>query len=174
MARIVSNVSPRSRSIFMCAALLSLPLAAACGAGQATACDGLVYKEFGLTREEYLPCAGEMMATLDRLEMQIENMLSGDENARAEAGATVQELRRLLQKAGGRDMLERWDDRALTSLNVDIWNAYTHHQACMMVAGQLFGKAPLGDETYREAARAECGAYRQSYQDASSQYRRLQ
>ena len=43
-------------------------------------------------------------------------------------------------------MLERWDDRALTSLNVDIWNAYNHHQACMMVAGQLFGRAPLGDE----------------------------
>ena len=179
MGRTSSNVAARARSIvrsiFLWAALLSPPLAAACGAvaGQTTACDGLVYKEFGLTRAEYLPCAGEMTATLDRLAQQIETMLSGDENARSEAQATLRELRGLLKKAGWRDMLERWDDGALTSLNVDIWNAYNHHEACMMVAGQLFGRAPLGDEKNREPARLECQAYRRSYQDASSEYRGL-
>ncbi len=113
------------------------------------------------------------MATLDRLAPQVENMLSGDEQARSDARDTVRELRGLLKGAGWRDMLEPWDDRALTSLNVEIWNAYNHHQTCMMVAGQLFGRAPLGDEKNREPARAECRTYRPSYQDANSAYRRL-
>ena len=75
--------------------MLALPITAGCeaAASETTACDGLVYKESGLTRAEYLPCAGEMMATLDRLAPQIENMLSGDENARSEAQASVRELR---------------------------------------------------------------------------------
>ena len=166
-----ARIAARSRSIVMWAA--SLSLAAACGAGQKTACDGLVYKKVGLTRAEYLPCAGEMMGTLDRLSPQIEGMLSGDEHARAEARDSVRELRNLLKKAGWRDLLERWEDRALTSLNVDIWNAFNHHEACMMVAGQLFGRPPLGDEKMREPARSECRAYRQSYRDARSEYHRL-
>lgn len=179
MAPTVSNVAARARSmvgsILMWAALVSLPLAAACGAvaGKTTACDGLVYKESGLTRAEYLPCAGELMATLDRLAPQIEKMLSGDGKARSEAQTIVREFRSLLKKAGWRDLLERWDDSALTSLNAEIWNTYNHHEACMMVAGQLFGRAPLGDEKYREAARLECGVYRRPYQVASNEYRRL-
>ena len=163
------------RSIPVWLIIVTLPVAAACDAvaGKTTACDGLVYKDYGLKRAEYLPCAGEMMATLDRLAGEVENMVKGDENARSAARSNVGELRSLLKKAGWRDMLERWDDRALTSLNVDIWNAFNHHEACMMVAGQLFGRAPLGDEKMREPARSECRAYRTSYEDASRAFRRL-
>ena len=161
------------QSLCMWVLVLALPMTAGCEASKPTACDGLVYKDSGLTRAEYLPCAGEMIATLDRLAPQIENMLTGDEKARTAAQSTVRELRGLMKKAGWRDMLERWDDRALTSLNSDIWNAFNHHEACMMVAGQLFGRAPLGDEKMREPARSECSAYRSSYQDASRAYRRL-
>ena len=107
------------------------------------------------------------MATLDQLDAQVKNMIAGDENARSEARTSVQKLRSLMSKAGGRNLLERWDDRALTSLNVDISNAYEHHQACMMVAGQL------GDEKYRDAAKSECTAYQRSYEDASRAYRYL-
>ena len=162
-------------SVCLWSALVTLPLAAACGAaGKTTACDGLVYTESGLSRSAYLPCAGEMMSALDRLAAQMEAMLSGEEKARSEAQSTLRELRNLVKKAGGqRNMLERWDDRALTSLNLDISNAYGHHQACLMVAGQMFGRPPLGDEKYREAARSECKAYRRAYESASSAYRRL-
>jgi len=155
--------------------LLSLPLAAACGvaADSTSACEGLVYEKSGLPRAKYLPCAGEMVATLDRLAPQIENMLKGDEASRFDARTNVRELRNLLKKAGGRNLLERWNDSALTSLNVDIWNTYTHHEACMMVASQLFGRAPLGDDKMREPARAECRLYRSPYQDASRAFRRL-
>ena len=163
------------RTIPLWMALLSLPFAGACGvaASRTSACDGLVYEKSGATRKQYLPCAGEMIATLDRLAPQIESMLKGDERARSDARASVQELRGLLRKAGGRKLMERWNDRALTNLNVDIWNTATHHDACMMVAGQLFGRAPLGDEKMREPARSECKAYRSSYQEARSAYRRL-
>ncbi len=108
MAPTVSNVAVGARSIvgsaFMWAALVSLPLALGCGAAASkkTACDGLVYEDHGPKRAEYLPCAGEMMATLDRLAPQIENMLSGEEKARSEAQAAVRELRGLLKKAGWR------------------------------------------------------------------------
>jgi hypothetical protein len=180
MSRTSSIAAARLRSmassICLLVTLFSLPLAAACGAiaGKNTACDGLVYGESGLTRAEYLPCAGEMMSVLDRLATHIEAMLSGEEKARSEAQTTLGELRGLVKKAGGqRNMLERWDDRTLTSLNVDISNTLSHHQACMMVASQMFGRAPLGDEKYREAAKSECRAYRRAYQSARSTYARL-
>ena len=113
------------------------------------------------------------METLDRLAPQ------DREDARWRRKRTVgrergyQRLRTLLNKAGGRNMLERWDDRALTSLNVNISNTFHHHQACMMVAGQMFGSAPLGDEKFREAAKSECRAYRPPYADATRAYGRL-
>jgi len=168
----LSNVRVRARSAILRVAVLAIPMTAACGAlaAKPTACDGLVYKKGGLTRAEYLPCAGEMMATLDRVAPQIEKMLEGDASARSDASAGVRELRTLLNKAGGRNLLERWEDRALTSLNVDISNSVHHHEACMMVAGQMFGRAPLGDEKFREAAKSECRAYRRSYAEASRAY----
>jgi hypothetical protein len=157
----LSNVVTRARSAVRWAAVLAIPLTAACGAFAAnqTACDGLVYKEGGLTRAEYLP--------------QIDKMIDGDASARSDASAIVGELRTLLNKAGGRNLLERWNDRALTSLNVSISNAVGQHEACMMVAGQLFGRAPLGDEKNREPARSQCRAYRRAYEEASREYRRL-
>jgi len=177
MAPTSTVAPPRSRSIarslVICAVFSGLPMVAACGAlaDEPTACDGLVYKESGLARKEYLPCAGEMMATLDQLDTQIKKMIAGNEDARSEAQTSVRKLGSLMKKAGGRNLLERWNDRALTSLNLDISNAYGHHQACMMVAGQLFGRAPLGDEKYRDAAKSECTAYRRSYEEARSAYR---
>ena len=156
--------------------LFSLPLAGACSvaAGKTSACERLPpYDKSGLGRWQYLPCAGEMMATLDRLAPQIESMLSGKESAKYDARDSVRELRGLLKTAGGRKLLERWNDRALMDLNVDIWNTYTHHEACLMVARQMFGRPPLGDEKNREAAKSECRAYRSSYAEASREYRRL-
>jgi hypothetical protein len=175
MTPAVSNGRLSARPAIVWIAVLAIPVTAACGAFAAkpTACNGLVYKEGGLTRAEYLPCAGEMMATLDRLAPQIEKMLDGDASARSDASASVRELRTLLKQAGGRNILERWDDRALTSLNLNISNTLHHHEACMMVAGQMFGPPPLGDEKYREAARSQCRAYRPSYADATRAYGRV-
>ena len=175
MARVDPKLVTPVRALLRFAAMALLPVATGCTAfaGPPSACDGLVYEQSGLTRKQYLPCAGEMIAKLDVLDGQVDSMLDGEEASRAEALASVRDLRKLLDKAGGQDLLERWDDRSLTNLNVDIWNAFTSHEACMMVAGQLFGKAPLGDEKYRDAARSQCTAYRQAYRDASGAYRYL-
>lgn len=173
-ARALRNDFLMSRTIRLWLVLFSVPLAGACGvaAGKTSACEGLPpYDKSGLGRRQYLPCAGEMIATLDRLAPQIESMLAGTESAKYDARASVRELRGLLKKAGGRKLLERWEDRALMDLNVDIWNTYTHHEACMMVASQLFGRAPLGDEKKREPAKSECRAYRSPYAEARRGYR---
>jgi len=55
------------------ALLLSVILLLSCGGplGKKGPCDGLVYKEYGLSRTEYLPCAGEMIATMDRMRPEI-------------------------------------------------------------------------------------------------------
>ena len=139
----------------MWTALLSVPLSASCavlGGGKAP-CDGLVYKEFGLTREEYLPCAGEMIATLDRLNPQIDAMLSGDKGARGEALTTLHQLERLMKKAGGRNMDSDWDDRGLTSLNRKILNAYGPYWACLTY-GSLGEQCTHPAQLAREASDA--------------------
>ena len=174
MERIASIGSARPRSLVgpaLICTLLCAPLAAGCAAlaGEKTACDGLVYKEGGLERQEFLPCAGEMMSVLDQLDTQIDDMLSGKEEARSDAGASVRKLGSLMRKAGGRNLLAEWDDRALNDLNLDISNAYSQHQACMMVARQLFS----GGDDGRDAARSQCSAYQSSYEEARSAYRYL-
>ena len=101
--------------------------------GGAGPCDGLVYKEHGLNRLEYLPCAGEMIATMGRIRPELSAALAGDRSAESRARNMLVNLSGLIKKAGGRNLLERWEDQSLTSLNVDIWNAYSHYQAGLMV-----------------------------------------
>jgi len=96
----------------------------ACSGSRRTACDNLVYKEEGLTRTEFLPCAAEMIATMDKLDVHMDAILKGDKGARAEAREQYNELGVLLKKAGGRNLLERWHDESLIRLNLRIWNAY--------------------------------------------------
>jgi hypothetical protein len=150
-------------------------LTAACSAlaDEKTACDGLVYTEAGLTRAQYLPCAAEIMDSLDRLSPQVDAMVAGSEAARSEATLTLSRLGRLLSKAGGhRNMLERWSDRPLNDLNLSIWNTYSHHQACLMVSRGLFSSGPLAEKS-RSAATSECRAYRRPYESAKREYRYL-
>jgi hypothetical protein len=57
----------------------------ACSDNRRTAWDNLVYKEEGLTRAEFLPCAAEMIKTMDKLDAHMDAALKGDQKARAEA-----------------------------------------------------------------------------------------
>jgi hypothetical protein len=107
-------------------------LLAACSGNHRHACDNLVYKEEGLTRAEFLPCAGEMLTTMDKLDAQMDAVIKGDKRARTEATGYYAELGDLIRKAGGRNLLERWQDEALNRLNLRIWNAYTHYQAALL------------------------------------------
>ena len=112
--------------------IVTLTLLTGCSGIHRSACDNLVYKEEGLTRTEFLPCAGEMLATMDKLDARMDAVLKGDKRARAEASGYYDEIGDLIRKAGGRNMLERWQDEDLNRLNVRIWNAYGGYQAVLL------------------------------------------
>ncbi len=113
----------------------------ACSDSRRTACDNLVYKEEGLTRTEFLPCAAEMISTMDKLDVHMDAILKGDKGARAEAREQYNELGVLLKKAGGRNLLERWQDESLNRLNLRIWNAYTSYQGALLIPNDVDANA---------------------------------
>ena len=177
----VRSIAARTRSvvgsIFVWTAFLSVPLTAACAAltGGTTACDGLVYKEFGLTRAEYLPCAGEMIAKLDRLGPQVDAMLAGDKNARGEARETLRDLQRLFKMAGGRRnmSIEEWRDRGLRSLNVKMWMAHDVYEGCLSDLLIKAANAYPGEKGKNMLA-SNCTYPAKLARDASDAYRYLQ
>ena len=116
-------------------------LLTACSGGGRTACDNLVYKEEGLTRTEFLPCAAQMIVTMDKLDVHMDAILKGDKRARAEAREQYNELGVLIKKAGGRNLLERWQDESLNRLNLRIWNAYSSFQGALMIPNDVDANA---------------------------------
>lgn len=156
-----------------CVVLLAGLLASACGESVPadSACRQLVYENGGVPRAQYLPCAGEMIAALDELAPQADAAFNGDSEARSKGRATLRHLQALMSAAGGRDLLERWDDSALTSLNVSINNAVTHYEAFYMV--RILDEPHQFAAQTREAARVELvNAVRRS-EEAGALYRRL-
>jgi hypothetical protein len=138
---------------------------------ESSACRNLVYKNGEVARAEYLPCVGETMAALDELDRQTEAALGGDRQARADGQATLARAIALRQAAGGMQLLERWSDRALMDLNVDIHNALTHYDAFYMV--RIADKSSQFADTTREAAKSEFANAHRRYQEASRLYRFL-
>jgi len=118
---------------------LILIVLTACSGNRRTACDNLVYKEEGLTRTEFLPCAAEMIVTMDKLDAHMDAVLKG--NKREEARAQYDELAELVKKAGGRNLVEKWQDESLTRLNVRIWNAYTSYQGALLYPNDVDANA---------------------------------
>ena len=158
--------------------LMALTLAGAClgmvsacteVVADTSACRKLEYVNGGVPRAQYLPCAAEMIAVLDDLERQTKSALDGDAQARSDGQASLRRVMALMSAAGGRQLLERWDDRALTDLNVDISNAVTKYQAFYMVRivdGQFARES-------RAAAEAEYQGAARRYEDARRLFRRL-
>jgi hypothetical protein len=134
-----------------------------------SACRNLEYSNGSVARSQYLPCAAEMIAVLDDLDRQTKAALDGDAQARSDGQASLRRVTALMSAAGGRQLLERWDDRALTDLNVDISNAVAKYQAFYMVRildGQFAKQS-------RAAADAEYQGATRRYEDAKRQLRRL-
>ncbi len=171
--RRVASVVGRRPWFCIVALCVSATFATGCGESVAadSACGNLEYGEAGPTRKEYLPCAGEMIATLDELAPQSQAALRGDQRARSDGQATLRRLQALMSAAGGRKLLERWKDRALTDLNMDIQNASTKYQAFYMV--RILEPPDRYAATTREAAAAELSGATRRYDEARSLYRRL-
>ena len=114
-------------------------LLSGCGKGNSarkSACDGLLYKDYGLTAEEYLPCAGEILSVMDELTPLIRAGLDGDKESRKKARRTYRQLRKLFKKAGGRNLLEGWEDQQLSDLNVSLFNAYIGYMGSIMAPNE--------------------------------------
>jgi len=136
-----------------------------------SACQNLGYKDGGVPRAEYVPCAGEMIAALEELDRQTEAALGGDRQARSDGQAALSRVIALMKAAGGRQLLERWNDRALTQLNLGIHNAVTHYQAFYMVR-VLDDSHPFAEQS-RQAARSEFVNANRRYKEASRSYHRI-
>jgi hypothetical protein len=91
-------------------------------------CEGLVYSEAGLTREQYAPCAKAMVARLDELWDDLEAIhdekLSKTDRLRARQHclATTSALARMWNQAGGTSKLVSlaWADTDLNHFNYNV------------------------------------------------------
>ncbi len=135
-------------------------------------CRNLVYKEAGLSRSEYLPCAGEIVHALDELARLSDLALRGDQQARSDGRAMLRRAHALISAAGGRNLLERWEDRALTDLNIRISNAVSHFEAFYMV--RILDEPEQFAAQTRQAAETELRGATRRTTEAISYYRRLQ
>jgi hypothetical protein len=161
------------RRLLVATACASLAVLTACAevVADSSACRKLEYKDGSVPRAQYLPCAGEMIAALEDLDRQTKAALDGDGRARAEGQATVRRVIGLMKAAGGMQLLERWDDRSLTSLNVSIHNAVTHYSAFYMISipresNQFYKQSVAG-------ATAEYDGGHRRYEEAARLYRRM-
>ena len=111
------------------------------------------------------------MATLERVDAVTMRALEGDSQKRTEGRAALRQVVALMNAAGGRSLLDRWNDRALTSLNVDIHNAVSHYDAFYLLPIKK-EPHPFAAKT-RAAASAEALGGRRNYQSALITYRRL-
>ena len=161
------------RGSILALAIASLASASACTevVADGSACRTLEYKDGSVERSQYLPCASEMMAALDDLDRQTKAALDGDAQARTDGQASLRKVTALLSAAGGRKLLERWNDRQLTDLNVDINNAVTRYQAFYMV--RILDESNQFAKESRAAATAEYQGATRRYEEAKRLFRRL-
>jgi hypothetical protein len=160
----------RNHHLALCAIAV---IASACNSGvpKDSRCRNLVYKDDGLSRSEYLPCAGEIVAALDELRHQSEAAASGDRRARTDGETTLSRVNALINAAGGRNLLEL-EDRTLRSLNLRISNAVTGYTAFYMV--RILEEPDQFAAQTRRAAATELSAATRSHEEALSSSRRLQ
>jgi hypothetical protein len=136
-----------------------------------SACRGLDYTAAGPTRTAYLPCAGEIIRSLETLDSVTTAILNGEEGKRAEGRGHLRRVNALMRSAGGRKLFDRWEDRGLMDLNVDMHNAVVHYQAFYMLPIKS-EPHPFAAKT-REAAAAEALGGTRNYREALQAYRQL-
>ncbi len=110
------------------------------GSGERSPCQGFAKKKMGITREEYLPCAGEIMDALERFQPQLKAILRGKKEAVPEAKQTYRELRKLVRETGmaldgtpfrAERAVERWPDLQVRALNNSIQGALAQYGSCL-------------------------------------------
>ena len=135
-----------SRRIAFCFIFSTTVISVGCSraVSRQSACDGLVKKTVGITREDYSPCAGEILAALDSLEPALRRaVFRGDEEAGPEAEAQYKRLRYLMREVGftadvwrearegaGRKV-ERWPDSTMRRFNTEVGTAAAQYMSAL-------------------------------------------
>ncbi len=135
-------------------------------------CRNLVYKEQGLSRPEYLPCASEIVGALEEVARLSDLASRGDRQARSDGQDALSRVNALMKAAGGRNLLERWEDRGLNDLNLKISNAVSHYEAFYMV--RVLEEPNQFAAKTREAAQSELRAATRRSNEAIRSFRQLQ
>ena len=147
-------------------ALLVLALAGCSAPAPKSPCEGLVYTDAGLTREQYAPCARAMVAKLDdvwaAVEIIFDKQLTKAKRMRGRQAClrASSELSRLMKQAGGADKLYRmaWADTTLNSFNLDVENARSEYFLYCYYGA--VGPAPTDIKSSHEEARRFAAALR--------------
>lgn len=141
-------------------AILLLAVAGCSAPAPRAPCEGLVYTDAGLTREQYAPCAKAMVAKLDTLWDDLraihDKTLSKAERLRARQHcmATTSALARMWKQAGGTSKLVSlgWNDTDLNRFNYNVDASRTFYLS-MCYYGAA-GPPPSGmDADHAEARR---------------------
>ncbi len=132
-----------------------------------SACRGLVYTDAGPSRIEYAPCAGEMVKSLDEVATHSNAAFKGDSASRSKGQESLGRAKALFDAAGGRKLLERWNDRTLMNFNLAVSNVLTVYTAFYMIRVQDEGQ--FAAET-RSAAENELRKATRRYQEARAIY----
>ena len=163
------------------AVVIGALLAVGCGTHAQSTCAGLGSGKDGPTREQYMPCAAEMMALLDRLATQAEAAASGDRQAESETAQIALDLERLMTQAGGGQKMTilQWRNDRLRILNYRMFNAYGQYSTIPYVLN-LAHKTPSSskDRTFAAGIHGQLAANlsegKRSYEDARQLYQQLQ
>ena len=140
---------------------------------QATsACSNFEHKNGGLTRDEFLPCAAEMIAALDELAPLSQAAMKSSKQARLNGEAALRVVMPMLSEAGGDRLLERSNDRDLSDLRAEIHNTVTQYRAFYALTippdyHPLAGKA-------RQDAQWELDGAARHHESARNLYRHVQ
>jgi hypothetical protein len=112
--------------------LCALLVACAERVDRSSACPGIAERQMGITREEFAPCAAELLAALDAVRPPVEAVLAGEDASRSEAEAALRQLRALLRSTGVLDdfrslrpgkEIERWPDGRVRVFNHSVFDA---------------------------------------------------
>ncbi len=154
-------------------AFISAVLLTACGAGSAevTGCSGFADK-VAITRDEYGPCAQEIMLALDTLQEQLRELVRGNTANAQEARETSRRLEMLWRQAGRSNprlpasAFEIWPDERVRRFNSFSQGAYRSYKTTLRYVLRPPGFPFNIREQFNEGSRlhAEAGnAYRRSW-----------
>jgi hypothetical protein len=127
--------------------ILSLALSG-CLPRTRNACEGMIYKEAGLTRAQFRACAAEMVKQLDLAQSALQVMADRSRPRAARTAARQQclaatgDLSDLMRTAGGSTkLLARWDDSRLNQFNFAVRQAKDEYMSVCYYGARGFDQA---------------------------------